>query len=239
MTIAYLFHGHSRTWKDCYQSFFDNVFSVIPGDVYMHTWDRVNSKYGSFWNGIHNNSLSLSNVEYEEISSKTLDLDSIKKIYNPKHIIVETDNGIDLPLKMCPNIDISKASLAHISVYNMVKAQHDVFNLSKMYGEYDVYFSLRPDMIFKSKFDKNEIISNQYMMVPKTISKNFYQDSYAFGPKKFIEIRANFLHSIYEYWYSKNNLYSYYIEHAATQYYNDNNIQVGFSNLKSEFVRLF
>jgi hypothetical protein len=238
MKIAYLFHGHMRSWDKCYQSFFDNVFSVATGDIYIHTWDRINSKYGSFWNENPNDELA---NEYEKISSTQINLDTIEKAYNPKHIIVERDTGIDLPLAKLPkNItNNSNISLAHIAVYNMVKAQSDVFNLSTMYGEYDVYFSLRPDLFFKSKFDTEYFLPTNNMKVPNTLNEHFVLDVYAFGDKNSMSIRANFVNNIYEYWYSKPNLYRYCIEHAATKYYNDNRIPIKKINLEWEFVRIF
>jgi hypothetical protein len=38
MKIAYIFHGHARTWETCYQSFFDNIFNFDYCDL---QWDLI------------------------------------------------------------------------------------------------------------------------------------------------------------------------------------------------------
>lgn len=236
-----MFHGHTRTWKDCYQSFFDNVFSIAPGDIYMHTWDRVNSKYGSFWTGKFDRLVD----EQEQLSSQTLDLDSIKTVYNPKHIIIETDSGLELPLQELPQIKTINANSAHIAAYNMVKSQYLAFTLAEKYGEYDIYFSCRPDLFFPNKLDITELSETDYMMVPPTFENyddprtEMIFDIFAFGPKNIMSIRAGFYHHIWDYWYSKNNLLGYFLEHAATKYFRDNNIKAKPSSLTFEVKRLF
>lgn len=241
MKIAYVFHGHTRTWKDCYQSFFDNVFSVAPGDIYIHTWDRVNSKYGSFWN----QNLGVLNEEHEKISSQTLDLDGIKKTYNPKHMIVETDRGVEIPYHEIPALKTIQATPAHLGAYNMIKSQYISFKLAEAYGTYDRYFSCRFDLLFKTKLDPEELNEDQYLMVPPTFTDydspetQMVYDIFAFGSKKIMETRANFYDHIWSYWYSKNNIFGYFLEHAATQYYRDNNIKAKPSVLTCETKRLF
>lgn len=242
MKIAYLFHGHSRTWKDCYQSFFDNVYSIAPGDIYIHTWDRVNSKYGSHWN----NNYNILPEEQEKISSKTLDLAKIKKTYKPKHMFVETDRGVEFPLHQCPQLANTNATLAHMGVYNMVRAQNYVFKLAESCGDYDRYFSCRFDLFFKNKLDIKELYYEEYMMVPNDPlngraypSTEMIYDIYAFGTKHAIGTRADLYNHIWEYWYSKDDLNSYFIEHAATKYYNDNGLKVKPSSLTFDIKRLF
>ena len=167
MKIAYMFHGHSRTWQECHQSFFDNVYSVFPGDIFIHTWDRVNSKYGSFWN----KNLGYLNDEHEEISSRTLDLDGIRKTYNPKCMIVETDRGMETAFDECPGlISGINATPAHIGAYNMVKSQYNAFKLAEYYGPYDRYFSLRLDLLFTTKMDAVDLEEDNFMMVPPTFT---------------------------------------------------------------------
>lgn len=243
MKIAYLLHGHSRTWKDCYESFFENVYSVAPGDIYIHTWDRANSKYGSFWN----RNLGVHSKEAEELSSQPVDLEGIKKAYNPKHMIVEMDRGLEVPLYECPQLLNLNATPSHIAGYNLFKAQYDVFKMAEYYGEYDRYFDFRFDLFFKSKFDKEELKYEDYMMVPPTFPDGMYHDPkvtmiwdiYALGTKKTIGTRAGFYQNMWKYWYSKNDLFNYFLEHGATQYYKDNGIEAKPSSLDLEVKRLF
>jgi hypothetical protein len=242
MNIAYIFHGHSRTWKDCYQSFFDNVYSVAPGDIYIHTWDRVNSMYGSFWNKW----FSRLEGEAEEMSAKTLDLDSIRKIYKPKRIIVETDIGIELVHRELPQITSINSTVSHLGAYNMVKSQWIAFNMAKSTHRYDRYFSCRPDLMFPNKLDFAELQQEEFMMVPPTFADyndprtEMIFDIFAFGTEQIMELRANFYKNIWNYWYSTNNVTGgYFLEHAATKYFRDNGIQARPSSLNFEIKRLF
>lgn len=241
MKIAYMFHGHSRTWNECFDSFFDNVYSVAPGDIFIHTWDRVNSKYGSFWN----KNLGILNGEHEEKSSKTLDLDGIRKSYNPKHIVVETDRGIEMAYEDCPNLSTKLLSPSHLGAYNMVKSQYNAYKMTEACGEYDRYFSLRLDLMFPNKLNPEDLDEENFMMVPPTFTDyddprtEMIFDIFAFGTKHIMKTRAEFYHHIWDYWYSKDNLQSYFLEHAATKYFRDNGLKAKPSSLNFEVKRLF
>lgn len=241
MKVAYMFHGHSRTWKECFQSFFDNVYSVAPGDIFIHTWDRVNSKYGSFWN----KNLGILNNEHEEISCQTLDLDAIRKTYNPKHITVETDLGIELPFRECPQLSNVNLAPSHLGAYNMIKSQYNSYKLAESAGEYDIYFSLRMDLFFTNKLNESDLYESNYMVVPPTFTDyddprtEMIFDIFAFANKNIMKTRAEFYHHVWDYWYSKNNVYQYFLEHAATRYFRDNNIKAKPGSLNFEVKRLF
>lgn len=239
MNIAYLFHGHSRTWNHCYQSFFDNVYSVAPGDIYIHTWDRMNSKFGSYWN--HN--WSFLDEEKEKISAQTIDLDGIKKAYNPKHIVVETDGGLEIPFREYPQLrdsinNPSSISPAHVGVYNMFKSQYNVFKLAESLGNYDKYFSCRLDLMFLNKLNKEELEEGS-LMFPPSLGERTVFDIFSFGPANIMKVKADFYHHIWDRWYSKGNLFSYGIEDAVTGYYIDNGIKMKPSALSYNIKRLF
>jgi hypothetical protein len=36
MKIAYIFSGHSRTWEQCHTNFFNNIYNILPGDIFIH-----------------------------------------------------------------------------------------------------------------------------------------------------------------------------------------------------------
>ena len=242
MKVAYIFHGHSRTWKECHQSFFDNVFSVAPGDIYIHTWDRVNSKYGSFWN----QTFGQLDEEREAISSKTLDLDGIIKTYKPKQIMVETDLGLETPFRDYPQLkNLVSATPAHFAAYNMFKSQYLSFNMAKSREKYDKYFACRMDLEFTSKLDIVELNEEDVMMAPPTFTDfddpkvDMLFDIYAIAPEHIMEMKANFYHNIWKYWYSTDNLFSYFVEHAITKYYRDNGLRAKPSSLNFEIRRLF
>lgn len=227
MKIAYIFHGHSRTWEQCYQNFFDNVYSVAPGDIFIHTWDRINAKSGSHWNGWEDQTQGV----LEEKSSKTIDFEGIKKSYNPKHIIVETDRGTDY-LKSRYNKHIPNS---HLGVKNMLESSLKAFEMARQYEKYDKYFSTRLDINYLSKLDINELNSSN-LLIPKTAYDGKYPyifDIWTAGSEEQLETKTNFYNAIDDYWYNyTDNFHAYIYECALKQYYNDNKIQTQTSEIK-------
>ena len=164
MKVAYLFHGHSRTWKQCHKYFFKNVFSVVPGDIFIHTWDRVNSTSGSHWNGW------TEELPSNDTSSNVIDLSGIIKAYKPTDIVVEKDKGISRFKKELPHI-----SLPHLGVKNMLNSCLKVFNMAKQHDKYDKFFSTRMDIRYLSKFNKDELLFDELV-----IGKTNYDDTHPF-----------------------------------------------------------
>lgn len=243
MKIAYLFNGHCRSWKDCHTSFFDNVYSVAPGDIYIHTWDRINSKYASNWNIGFGNLTEDLELKY----SKPIELDLITEIYKPKDILVEEDPGYNIALEIYPdlkkiiNLEIGGA---HAAVLNAYLSQKKVFDLCQKHGEYDVYFYVRPDLKFINKFNIEELYHNEYMTVSGNWNPNIMiVDYFFFGSKKYIDSRSKFVYNMWDYWYSKNNWSNndlvYLLEQGLTQYYKDEKIKVKPSSLFCEVSRIF
>jgi hypothetical protein len=227
MKIAYIFHGHSRTWNQCYQNFFNNVFSIAPGDIFIHTWDRVNAKSGSHWNGWEEQV----SQKLEEESSKILDLGGIIKAYNPKHITVETDTGVDhlkeKYKKQIPN--------PHLGAKRMLESCLKCFNTAKQHGNYDVYFSTRLDINYLSKLNIEELHSKK-LIIPKTVydgTHPYIFDIWSVGNESQFNIKTKFYDAIDNYWYyATDNFHSYIYEQALKKYYNDNNIETQTSNLQ-------
>jgi len=227
MKIAYIFHGHSRTWKQCYQNFFDNIFSVLPGDIFIHTWDKVNAQTGSHWNGWKNET----NTKLAEESSKLADIEGIAKAYNPKHMMVEPDPGTDHLQKNYNKI----ISAPHLGVKNMLHSCLKAFNTARQHGKYDRYFSTRMDINYLSKLDVTELQSPK-LLVPKTAydgTHPYIFDIWTIGSEEQLKIKTNFYNAIDQYWYNiTENFHSYIYEQALKTYYTDNNIETQTSQLK-------
>jgi hypothetical protein len=223
MNIAYIFHGHSRTWNHCYDQFFENVFSVCPGDIFIHTWDRVNSTAGSHWNGW------TEELPKSDISSEVIDLSGIIKAYKPIDIIIEKDKGLQHHKKNLPHI-----SLPHLGVKNMLDSCLKVFNMAKQHKKYDKFFSTRMDIRYLTKFDKNELLSDE-LIIGKTGYDNKLPltfDIWSIGSEKQIETKTNYINYINNYWYNcKLDLHHYVYEAALKRYYDDNGIVVKRSSM--------
>lgn len=223
MKIAYILHGHSRTWRQCHQAFFDNIFSVAPGDIFIHTWDRINSKTGSWWNGYQ----FRLDGQLEEISSRTADIDGIKKAYNPKHLIVETDNGADhwaSEIYSKYGIHIPPPFMA---LKNYFYGQHKIFNVAKSFGEYDKYFFTRFDLKFNNKLDV-ESFSVPQVVIPAIDQRTVF-DIWKIADTHQSTIMTEFFNNIDEYFYNsvhlRNKNYNYAIECAVYDYCLDNKIE--------------
>lgn len=230
MKIAYIFHGHSRTWDQCYESFFDNIFSSAPGDIFIHTWDRRNTRLGAPWNGW--NPLEGENLR---ISQEYTDISKIFQIYKPKVMIVEEDFGVDdsfLPEHL-RNLNTTKP---HLGTKNMLYQSRKIFEEANKFENYDRFFSTRMDILYPSKFDIEEIKDDK-LRIPK--DNNL--DLWMFGTKEQIDIKTNYYYNIDDYWIN-TGLTSFYEVHLE-RYLNDNNIFRGKnmvpSNLDCKIIRLF
>lgn len=245
MKVAYLFHGHMRTWKDCYKSFFDNVYSTAPGDIYIHTWNRTNSQFGSHWNVYHRR---LTN-EMERRSAEIVDIDYLSRIYKTKNILVEDDPGLDLILQDIPQIsELINYLPSHLAIYNMFNSQYKSFKLAKDTGiTYDRYFSCRPDLFFPNKLDIQELHEENCLACPYIAPGHSVFDIYAFGTENVMSVRANFYKYMWEFWYSKvtsgplrwHTNYDFSVEEAVTEYLLSHNIRLYPSKLQYNIRRMF
>lgn len=223
MKIAYLFCGHSRTWLQCYESFFENIYDVANGDIFIHTWDRVNSMSGSWWNGWGD--VVPENIK--EISGQKPDIESIKKIFNPQSLIVDND----------PSWIISETAeqtigkVAKFNVRHILKSLKQTFDIAKQYDNYDRIFCTRLDIKYLSKLDKAEL-EDPRIFFSKTYhtSENVTQDIFFHGGVSVVQKRIDLCDCIDQYWYSQNINEDY--EGVLNKYIKDKNISYTESSLK-------
>jgi len=142
--VAYIFHGHARTWDKCCDNFLNNVHSVLPGDIFIHTWDKLNAGSTSYWTpGGYSKELT---EEQKELASSTPDFNSIYKKYNPKILIVQPDLPPNYdPIRDTHHIE-SPSTPAHLGTKNMLYQSRLIFQLADAYDDYDYFFSTRMDI---------------------------------------------------------------------------------------------
>lgn len=224
MNIAYLFHGHARTWELCYENFFKNVYSVIPGDIFIHTWDRINAFSGSHWNGWQEN------LKDTDISNNVINLKGILETYKPTNILIEKDKGINSFKEKLPYV-----SNSHLGAKNMLSSCLTVFNMAKQYKKYDKFFSTRMDINYLTKFEKNELLSEE-LLIGKTNYDEKYPyifDIWSVGSEKQFETKTNYINHIDNYWYNYGiDLHLHVYEAALKKYYDDTGIIVKRSNIE-------
>jgi len=236
--IAYIFHGHSRTWDQCHENFFKNVYSVLPGDIFIHTWDRVNALSPSYWNP--NGSYASFTAEQNEISNRLADVQGIHRAYKPAIMIVEQDRAPDYtPLQGTQHIE-TQATPAALGTKSMLYQSRMIFQLAEAYGDYDHYFSTRLDINHPEKMTEQEaadlLSADAISVVP---SKNV-SDLWMFGPRHLMDIKTDYFSHIDDYWFKRHpNLLGYGYEMALTDYLRDNNVTIRWSDFPWEIRRVF
>lgn len=223
MKVAYIFHGHSRTWDKCHTNFFENVFSVVPGDIFIHTWDATNSVFGSGWNGFRPLT-----EEQLKLANRVPNFNEIYNTYKPKVFIIESDK--------CKNIkNQSDTVSSHLGLYYMLDGSKKIYNEAIQHDNYDYIFETRLDINYKSKLDLMEF-NNKNLMGP--IEGGLLYDFWMFGSVANMKIKIDFFDNVKSYWYDKNPTSIWY-EHALENYLRDNGISFMKSSLEYDVPRLF
>lgn len=225
MKVAYIFHGHSRAWDRAYQNFFNNVYSVAPGDIFIHTWDTTNPAFGSYWkdwNDLNETELSLAN--------KVPDFSKIYEAYKPKVLLIEKNKEPDFT--NYPEYPHNSSFKSRLGVKSMLESSRKIFEVARNYGNYDKFFSTRLDINYTSLFDKNEFYSNN-VVIPNPIQI----DIWMMGNLEQMDIKTQYLNHIDEYWFKHplfaNNGIGY--EDCLRSYLFDKEIK-SFQNSNSSFT---
>jgi hypothetical protein len=225
LKTAYIFHGHARTWGACYQNFFNNVFSALPGDIFIHTWDTINPSFGSWWKGYREFT-----DEEKIIAEQTPDFNGIYQAYKPKVLLIEQD----------PSYHTSNETpliRSSVGTKNMLESSRKVFEIACNYDNYDVFFSTRMDLNYTSPLDISEY-EDRVLMTPDV---NLPYDIWMYGNKELMDIKTNYVNHVQQYWLDKDpsSWIHYCYEHAIGQYFRDNNISLKQSSLQYNTIRIF
>jgi hypothetical protein len=225
MNIAYLFSGHSRTWAYCYKQFFENIYKHAPGDIFIHTWDCVNSGFGAHWNTW--------SEELKQISSQKIDINGIVKAYSPIQCTIEKDIGLDYWLQKYPNIHPP-----YLGIKNLLYSQKKVFEMSKTHKIYDKYIATRLDINYVTNLNIDELQSDNYIVSNSAIHpRNMVFDFWSIGSLDHMETKSKYLDEIDRYWFT-TDMYHYCYEHALHAYLCDNNFKIYRSNMQYNVPRI-
>lgn len=189
MKVAYIFHGHSRNWDGAYQNFFNNVYSVVPGDIFIHTWDTTNPPFGSHWknwNDLNETELALAN--------KVPDFSKIYEAYKPKILMIEKNKEPDFT--NYPEYPHNSSFKSRLGVKSMLESSRKIFEAAKNYGNYDKFFSTRLDINYVSLFDQNEFYINDVLAPNPALI-----DIWMMGNLEQMDIKTQYLNHIDEYWF--------------------------------------
>lgn len=218
MKIAYCLVGHARTWESCYQNFFDNVHSVVPGDIFISTWNTVSQPIGSHWTGWK----PLTEKQLKQASTP-VNVAGIYEAYKPKSLLIGTDKQV--------GESKSPKHRANLAVKNCLRQLKQAYQLVKDYDSYDVVFCSRMDISYTSKLSIEEL-STEFLMTPEV--GTWVADVWVFGPTKLIDIKINYIDHIDAYW-DFEGLH----EHAIQKYLLDKKVPLKQSSLEYDVPRIF
>lgn len=206
MKIAYIFSGHSRTWQQCCDSFFENVYAENPGDIFIHTWNKVNSRFGSHWNGMK------LTEEQRRIADTESDINGITKAFRPKQLLVEED----------PSLYVNESDIGYSSLFCdfLLKSSKTAFNMMKAYANYDYVFHSRLDVKHTSKINLRTLDRSCFHIT--NICKNSDSKAYdfcSFGSiddmdkkTEFVKYHRQYIHDVFSNSAYEMGLYKYLIE---------------------------
>jgi hypothetical protein len=225
LKTAYIFHGHARKWQLCHQNFFDNVFSVLPGDIFIHTWDTTNSNFGSWW--AHYRDFT---EEEKVIADQTPDFNEIYGIYKPKVLLIEKDKGKDLT-------NMTNHKKSSIGTQYMLEGSRKIFEIACEYNDYDIFFSTRMDLNYTTKLNISEY-EDGVLMSPEPLLP---YDIWMYGNKELMDIKTKYASHIEQYFFNVgiSSLGGSGYEVALGNYLRDNNIKLKKSDLQCHTVRVF
>ena len=222
---AYIFHGHVRKWETCHQNFFDNVFSVLPGDIFIHTWDTINPGFGSWWS--HYADFT---EEEKAIANQTPDFNEIHKIYKPKVLLIEEDKGKNLT-------NMTNYEKSSIGTQYMLEGSRKIFEIACNYSDYDIFFSTRMDLNYTTKLNISEYEDGAIMSPNPSLP----YDVWMYGNKELMDIKTKYANHIKQYWFEPgiSSLGDCGYETALGNYLKDNNVKIKKSDLQWKSVRIF
>lgn len=242
MKVAYIFCGHSRTWDKCHRSFFDNIYNVFPGDIFLHTWNKVNARSGSWWNSYEKEILD---PELQFLSSQLSPIEQIKEIYKPIFLTVEEDpSWNDLSYnwakdKYSNRIDFNNPiTIPKLGIKFVLEALSKTLDKVISHANYDRIFCTRLDLLYLNRLDPSEF-TIQKLIVSKTrfSSLDFIQDIFFHGIPDIVKSRIELYNHIDNIWYDKNFIDIDY-EIALTEYLKQKNIPISESSLKFQIPRI-
>lgn len=150
MKIAVLLFGHLRTFEYCAPFLKKNILDKYDCDVFMHTWDEMDSKTLT-WKG---------KPRSKECFNKKK-IKQIKDFYNPKRLKIEHQQ-----LPEVDEVAKSKNGLKEISLFgtnSMWYSAKYANNLRKEYEKennikYDIILATRPDIFIGNYIDIEAVL---------------------------------------------------------------------------------
>lgn len=200
MKSALLLHGHMRTFDKCFPELEKNLLSKYSPDIFIHTWNLLDSTTASWYKG-------------ETSESSYVNEDEIIKTYNPKNIIVEAQRMPDETNKLINSSNLFGFSCMYESLSKScdLKSQYEKKNEFK----YDLVIKIRPDIFLQSEFPTFEInelerydifiAGNKKNSHPKSIDDYLAVDIINAGKSENMDKTCDLYYNIKSYFSEENN----------------------------------
>ncbi len=151
MKIAVLLFGHLRDFENCADSLNENLLSRYDCDVFMHTWDELDSKTYPW----HEQRMEPKNVS-------TWIGEKIELLYHPREYVVEHQEKWHeeqiVNSSYTPSLSFSTAGM-HFMFYSMNRANEMRIEYEKKHSvTYDFIIVTRPDVALLNKLDIEKVM---------------------------------------------------------------------------------
>jgi hypothetical protein len=145
--VALLLFGHMRTYEECFQNLKMNLIDSLNPDIFIHTWDEIESTTTS-WHKANMDNYIISNNEKKHIHGlyhpKKIEFENQKKLANDSELLI---NGM--------SVEGQKFMMYSLFKANEMKKKYEAANNIT----YDIVIKLRPDVLLKEpimNFCKND-----------------------------------------------------------------------------------
>ncbi len=138
MKVAVCLFGHLRTYKKCYKSIIKNIIHPNNADVFMHTWDTLESETATW----HNKKTKNRPISPQEQHT-------IQRIYTTQGFVCEKQiqpKTTPVP-DDCPNLNAG----GFIAGKNICKSMRTSVQLAQAHNTYDIIILVRNDLYIKNK----------------------------------------------------------------------------------------
>lgn len=195
MRIALCISGQPRTWKRCYQSWFDSISYLGDIDTFYHMWDY--NSHPNFAVGITKKELNEYPVDKEE-------LDEIYETLKPKNHQVESKIIFQPQKAVYPVASWSLPQFYGIKKCAFLKREYEI----KHNFEYDMVIRLRTDLVL-----------NGHVLIPDNLKPNTVYTCMNHHDPKYMTFRvADVFYAADSYTYDQMSNFYYALDHIDARY---------------------
>ena len=138
MKVAYCFSGLLRTFDKTYEKISKNILKILPGDIFIHTWDTLgNNSTKTWWSG---------DEKYgQKIENKIID--EVNRLYDPAKILIEEQS------KLLKHDYTEYNSSRKGEFQNTFSMWYSIYSSNKLRLEYEKQNHIKYDVVFRMRFD--------------------------------------------------------------------------------------